>query len=100
MEFAHIYLPIALMVFFIGLFTYALFQTGNAIYHFHKAIENITDKSAPLKTGLMFFTPSSFNPEGQIHLIKAKQHLRKLLYSVAAVIIFIVVANLIMQSAN
>jgi hypothetical protein len=100
MEFAHIFLPIALMVFFIGLFAYALFQTGKAIYHFHKAIENITDKYAPLKTGLIFFTPSSFNQEGQMHLIKTKQHLRKLLYSVAPVIIFIVVTELIRECAN
>ena len=100
MEIAHIYLPMLISAIFIGLFVYALLQTGKAIYHFHKATENITDKHAPIKTGLIFFTPSSFNPEGQVHLIKSKQHLRKLLYSIAPVIIFIIVTNIIRAGTN
>lgn len=100
MEFAHIYLPIAITAIFIGLFIYSIIQIVKVVYHFHKAEENTSDLSASSKTGLALFAPSRFNETGQVHLIKVKQHLRRLIYTVSPVIIFMIVAGFIKLGAN
>ena len=100
MEFAHLYLPIAITAIFIGLFIYALIQIVKVVYYFQKATDNTVDINASQKTGLTFFTPSRFNAIGQAHLIKVKQHFRRLIFTVAPVILFIIVVNLIKLSAN
>ena len=100
MEFAHITFPIMLMIVIISLFSYVLFQLAKITYHLHKAINNITDRYTTVKGGIFLFSPSSFNPEGQIHLIKAKKHFRNLLLSMTPVFVFMVVVVLIKVYAN
>jgi len=100
MELAHLYLPIAITAIFTGLFIYALIQIVKVGYYFQKATNNTAEINASQKTGLTFFAPSRFNAIGQAHIIKVKQHFRRLVYTVAPVILFIIVVYFIKLSAN
>ena len=80
------------LVVFVGLFIYAFIQLGKVLFHFNKAINNIADSNAPLNSGLLF-SPSSYTPEGQAHLLKIKQHMRRFFYALLPVIVFIVIGG-------
>jgi hypothetical protein len=84
----------------IAIMTYAIYQFGYFIYHWHRVISNVTNKFAPIMGPLLLLRMSNFNATGQESLIKARYHFIRFLASILPLVIISVIGAIFKNNAN
>ena len=79
----------------IGLFVYCLWQFGLFIYHWSKVIENVSNKYAAIMGPFLFMDKNNFSEEGQLHLEKMKQPMKRGSIAIIPVLLFMLAVSFI-----